>query len=80
MKSKTLIILKSWRGKYVGSHQCSECKCYSFATWRYRQSNIGEVYLCSECKPYVRDRSFGSIDAGMIALNGGAFESNRRKH
>lgn len=57
------IILKSKRGKFFcGPKMCSRCGCVTGPVTRYRESNIGEVYLCPECKDRVREDSFGYAD------------------
>jgi hypothetical protein len=59
---------------------CSNCKTLMRPLWRYSKSNVGEVYLCSLCKPEVFEKSFGSVDALNVAYQGGQFESDRRKY
>lgn len=77
----THLILYSRRGSRVtGKEFCRECGTRKDHIWRYAESNRGTVYLCSECKPLVFDRSFGHIDAMDHAESGGQWESNPHKH
>ncbi len=75
------IILISRRGQKVDEYtKCSQCDKWKLQVWRYAESNQGEVHLCSACKPRIFDRSFGKIDALDVAVSGGGFETNKRKH
>jgi hypothetical protein len=75
------IRLISRRGeKYNSKITCDECGGVTSTAWKYLKTNRGEVYLCSRCKPYVFNRSFGSTDALDHAETGGFFEGNRSRH
>jgi len=68
------IILKSSRGERIQRpSKCSRCGQPAAVVWKYAKSNIGTVYLCSRCKPWVLDASFGKIDALDHAYQGGRF-------
>lgn len=69
------------RGTRIDSPiECAECHKIKRPVWRYNQSTLGIVCICSECWGIVRDRSYGPIDALTSALPGGLFDGNRRKH
>ena len=75
------IVLKSRRGfRAQGNGRCDECGQEFVYVWRYTHSSHGTVHLCGECKPRVFDHSFGKKDALDFGYEGGAFESNRRRH
>jgi hypothetical protein len=78
------IKLASKRCRWVDNSQnrcCDECHTRGEKKlWRYSRSNQGTICLCSRCKRIVLDRSFGPIDAQDVALEGGAFETNPRRH
>lgn len=59
---------------------CDKCLTLTKGIWKYAESNMGEVHICSRCKQAVYSRSFGSKDALNVAVQGGLFEGNRRKH
>jgi len=61
------IILRSKRGKIFHERmKCSRCGLETSPITRYRESNVGEVFLCNICKDKVRQESFGSIDAFQL--------------
>jgi|GEM_PF-1540356 len=78
------IILISRKGKRIGERDiiCSCCHLERNPVWRYSESNIGTVCLCSECKVKIFENSFDRIDISNLRLceQGGGFETNRRKH
>lgn len=80
-KKRGAVWLISRRGTRVNdSGFCSECGVFVPFSWRYKKSNKGTVYICDECKIKVVERSYGKIDAFTSAIQGGAFEMNRRRH
>ena len=75
------LVLISRRGTRLQSQfTCSECCILTKPVWRYSESNVGEVCLCSRCKPKVFNRSFDKIDAMQFSVQAGLFESNRQRH
>jgi hypothetical protein len=73
--------LASKRGRRLeGLRKCDECRLRAVVTWRYGSTNRGEIHLCSVCRPVVYERSFGRGDALDVAMSGGQWEANRRKH
>jgi hypothetical protein len=79
--SKSNIILNSKRGMKVRSLMtCDSCGLTEIGLYRYSESNKGLVHICSRCKPSIFNRSFDKIDAMKLASQGGAFETNRRRH
>jgi hypothetical protein len=75
------IILNSKRGTRIQQKAiCDSCHVNSSVIWHYADSNQGAVNICGRCKSTVFNRSFGKIDAMTNALQGGRFESNRRRH
>ena len=61
------IILKSKRGLIINrSKMCSGCGFKASPVTRYRESNVGQVYLCPECKDKVRQESFGGADVWSL--------------
>ena len=76
------VLLVSKRGsKHNITALCDECGHFSHKLWKYARSDRGSVFLCDRCKPYVYERSFGSIDALDHAETGGhRFEGNRHRH
>lgn len=75
------LYLISHKGMRIESpFSCTECSTFAKPVWRYAESNAGEVYLCSRCKPRVLNRSFDKLDAMNVSMQAGRFESNRRRH
>jgi hypothetical protein len=75
------VILVSKRGIRIQQKMlCDSCHVNSSVIWHYADSNRGAVNICGRCKSVVFNRSFGKIDAMTNALQGGSFESNRRRH
>lgn len=75
------IVLKSHRAYRVCEPKnCDSCNTIVNLSWRYAESNHGTVHICDRCKTKVYVRSFGEKDAMNISVQGGQFESNRRKH
>jgi hypothetical protein len=66
--------------KILGPTFRDECGGVSLSAWRFSKSDRGPVFICSRCKPFVLDCSFGTTDAPNYAETGGRFEGNRRKH
>ena len=74
------IILEPRRSTRVSeSTFCKNCHSIGNGFLRYAVSNRGPVILCRRCKSTVYDRSFGTFDAMGVAIQGGQFESNRRR-
>ena len=81
IKHEETLILRSHRACRVNEPKhCDSCNARVRVSWRYAESNRGMVHLCDRCKPNVYVRSFGEKDAMNISVQGGRFESNRRKH
>ena len=80
VSSQDIILISKKATRIDEAKMCNKCLAFTKGIWRYAESNIGEVYICSRCKQSVYSRSFGSKDALDIAVQGGLFESNRRKH
>ena len=79
--SKFNIILNSKRGKKVYSLMtCDSCGLTEIGLYRYSDSNKGLVHICNRCKPSIFNRSFDKVDAMTLASQGGAVETNRRRH
>jgi hypothetical protein len=75
------LILTSERSHRVNEAKlCDSCGTPVSVSWRYAESNRGTVHICGGCKPQVCVRSFGEKDAMDVSVQGGRFESNRRKH
>jgi hypothetical protein len=73
------LFLISRRGNRVPElHECDECRVRRHVL-RYSRSSIGVAYVCAACKAKVFGRSFGKVDAMSIAVQGGGFESKRRR-
>ena len=62
-----LISHKSKRIEFSG--RCYDCGGIYSTLWRYRESNHGEINLCSICKQNALDRSFLYVDALSMAYN-----------
>jgi hypothetical protein len=81
-KRSSTIILYSRRGTRVhekSKKRCAECRKMR-AELHYKESNRGEVYLCSYCAVRVRQRSYGRDGTLAVVLQGGGTETNRRRH
>lgn len=75
------LILISQRGiRLDRTARCAFCGVKRRPVWNYAQSSQGPVAVCSKCKPWVFDLSFGYKDALHGALRGGAWEQDRRRH
>lgn len=80
-KVELQIVLKSHRAYRVSEPKtCDSCNTRVNLSWRYAESNRGTVYICDRCKSKIYIRSFGEKDAMNVSVQGGQFESNRRKH
>ena len=66
--------------KLLDGGTCANCKKSYPLLWRYAESTIGSLNLCTDCKPLLLDFSFGKMDALDHAVTGGGFEQNRRRH
>ncbi len=62
------IKLISKRGMRVGAGRCAECGTTEIMLWRYAESNLGPVCLCSRCKVKVFDRSFGKGHLDLLDM------------
>ena len=81
INTKKEIYLESKRGKRFDEIMtCSACGIPTTPTWRYSSDDGGVVLICARCKPLVFERSFGKKDAMDIAVLGGMFDGNRRRH
>lgn len=75
------ITLFSKRGTRINKlMSCDSCLSTEIVLWHYAESSRGQVNICGKCKSGLFNRSFGRKDALDLAFQGGAFESNRRRH
>lgn len=80
-REDALLVLNSRRAYRISEPMnCDSCNASSNVVWRYAESNRGTVHICDRCKPKICVRSFGEKDAMNVAIQGGRFESDRRKH
>ena len=75
------ITLISKRGTRINKlMSCDSCLSTEIVLWHYAESSRGEINICGRCKSGLFNRAFGRKDALDLAFQGGAFESNRRRH
>jgi len=75
------ITLISKRGTRINKlMSCDSCLSTEIVLWHYAESSRGEINICGRCKSGLFNRSFDRKDALDLAFQGGAFESNRRRH
>lgn len=80
-KSASKIILISRRGMIIRKRMtCDSCLSTESVLYRYAESSHGIVHICGRCKATIFNRSFDKVDAMNSAFQGGAFETNRRRH
>jgi hypothetical protein len=65
--------------RLAGPAECADCRGILKVGWQY-QTNSGPVILCGLCRDRALDRAFGHHDALDVAVSGGRFDSNRRRH
>ena len=74
-RNRLRISIYSKKAVRVEEHRtCSSCNIHYSSFWKYKESVIGEVYICYDCKNYF-DKSNPRVKTIYTA-----FETNRRKH
>ena len=58
--------------------ECANCGGFYRRTCIFKNSSLGEIRLCVDCRPVVMDASFGKIDASLHRT-AGSFEGGKKR-